>query len=88
MQGFKLPDTVKATLDLVEAASFGELILVVIPTPFVERVMSQLTNVLKENQVRWTVAICIHLGMERSPEKHGPSLSFTDNLQLYQRDSE
>ena len=49
-QGFKLPENVKASPDLVEVAKYGELILVVIPTPFVDRVMGPLADIIKDDQ--------------------------------------
>lgn len=36
-QGFKLPESLRASNDIKEVAAFGEIILMVIPTPFVER---------------------------------------------------
>lgn len=40
-----------ATTDIVEAAQFGEILLVVIPTPFVARVVEQLRDVLRPDQI-------------------------------------
>lgn len=51
MQGFKLPDSVKATTDINEAVKFGEVLLTVIPTPFLERVMSSIADVISDEQI-------------------------------------
>lgn len=37
LQGYTLPDNLRASGDIGQVASFGEIILMVIPTPFVER---------------------------------------------------
>jgi glycerol-3-phosphate dehydrogenase len=42
---------VKASGDLEEVVAFGELLLVVIPTPFVESVMSKVQSKLTNKQV-------------------------------------
>ena len=49
--GFVLSDKVTASADIEEVANFGELILMVIPTPFVERVMAPLKDVLRDDQI-------------------------------------
>lgn len=36
-QGYPLPDSLRASNDIHEVAGWGEIILMVIPTPFVER---------------------------------------------------
>lgn len=50
-KGFQLPKCVKASADSEEVARFGELILAVIPTPFVERVMTPLKDAIRDDQV-------------------------------------
>lgn len=40
MQGYTLPENLRASGDIRQVASFGEIILMVIPTPFVERTVS------------------------------------------------
>lgn len=52
LQGFTLPDNVKASTDLNAVAQHGELILMVIPTPFVDKVMAPLGNNIRDDQVR------------------------------------
>jgi glycerol-3-phosphate dehydrogenase (NAD(P)+) len=49
--GFQLPASVCASTDAQEVAKFGDLILVVIPTPFVERVMEPLKDVIRDDQI-------------------------------------
>ena len=51
MQDFPLPHNLRASTDLREVVQHGELVLVVIPTPFVERTMRQVSDVLQENQI-------------------------------------
>lgn len=50
-QGFKLPDNLKATQDIHKAANHGDLILVVIPTPFVEKVLTGIIGDLNRGQI-------------------------------------
>ena len=40
LQGFPLPTTLRASNDIHEVAAYGEVILMVIPTPFVERTVT------------------------------------------------
>ena len=51
VQGFKFPENVKASGDLEEVVTFGELLLVVIPTPFVANVMSKVKSTRTNNRV-------------------------------------
>lgn len=51
LQGFTLPDNLRATQDIHAAMVHGELILIVIPTPFVEKVLSQVVDDINGNQV-------------------------------------
>ena len=51
MQGFKFSDSVKATTDITEATKFGEVILTVIPTPFLDRVMASVADIVNDDQI-------------------------------------
>lgn len=51
VQGFKLPEGLRASNDIREVAQHGELILTVIPTPFVERTMGRLEDVIRADQI-------------------------------------
>lgn len=51
LQGFTLPDNLRATQDIHAAMVHGELILIVIPTPFVEKVLSQVVDDINGDQV-------------------------------------
>jgi glycerol-3-phosphate dehydrogenase (NAD(P)+) len=50
-KGHRLPENVKASADANEVVAYGELILTVIPTPFVERVMKPLAEHIKDHQI-------------------------------------
>ena len=50
-KGFPLPPTVTASQDMLQVVAFGELILSVIPTPFLETVMAQATDSIKDTQI-------------------------------------
>mmetsp|Transcript_3707 Transcript_3707/g.7585 ORF Transcript_3707/g.7585 Transcript_3707/m.7585 type:complete len:347 (-) Transcript_3707:437-1477(-) len=50
-KGFTLPDNLRATQDIHAAMVHGELILIVIPTPFVEKVLSQVVDDINGNQI-------------------------------------
>lgn len=49
--GHKLPAGLKASSDLKSVAAHGELILLVIPTPFVESVARDIVPVISSKQV-------------------------------------
>lgn len=51
LKGYPLPENLKATNDIKEAAQHGELVLMVIPTPFVERTVGQIADILRDDQV-------------------------------------
>lgn len=46
-----MPDNLKATQDIINAVHHGELILMVIPTPFVEKVIGGIVNELNTSQL-------------------------------------
>ena len=50
-KGHKLPDTVRCSADGAAVAAHGDLVLVVIPTPFVERVLAPLAGALRADQI-------------------------------------
>lgn len=50
-KGFALPPNLKASNDIQSVARFGELILMVIPTPFVQGTMAQIKDVLTDAQM-------------------------------------
>jgi len=50
-QGFTLPDNLRATQDIHAAVKHGNLILIVIPTPFVGKVVSQVVDEISGDQV-------------------------------------
>lgn len=50
-QGFPLPENLRATNDMNEVVSHAELLLMVIPTPFVERTIARIKDQLREDQV-------------------------------------
>ena len=63
-QGFPLPPALRATTDLGAVVDHGELLLVVIPTPFVERTMERIRDQLRGDQARallWFYLCSFHL---------------------------
>lgn len=50
-QGTALPTNLKATNDLAEAVAHGELVLTVIPTPFLGRTIASVKDKFKPNQI-------------------------------------
>jgi glycerol-3-phosphate dehydrogenase (NAD(P)+) len=52
LQGFPLPEALRASNDLKEVAQHGELVLMVIPTPFIERTMSRIADDITDKQAR------------------------------------
>ncbi|KAL4427998.1 hypothetical protein ABPG75_002087 [Micractinium tetrahymenae] len=51
LKGFKLPESLRASNDIKEVAAFGEVILMVIPTPFVERTVAQVVDALRDSSI-------------------------------------
>lgn len=51
LKGFPLPEALRASSDLKEVAQHGELVLMVIPTPFIERTMSRIADDITEKQI-------------------------------------
>lgn len=49
--GHKLPESLKATSLINEVINHGELLLLVIPTAFIERVMDPVKDSIKSDQV-------------------------------------
>ena len=52
VQGHKVPEGLRATGSMAEAVEHAEVILMVVPTQFVARTMTDLAKLLKPNQVR------------------------------------
>ena len=52
VQGFKLPETLRATSDLDAVVAHGQLLLMVVPTPFVASTMSSIRDKLRPEQAR------------------------------------
>lgn len=51
-QGFKLPEGLRATGDLNTVVAHGQLLLMVVPTPFVASTMSSIRDQLRPEQAR------------------------------------
>lgn len=51
LKGHKLPPALKASSDIQEVAAYGEIILMVIPTPFVERTIGQVVDTLSDRSI-------------------------------------
>lgn len=51
LQGFPLPESLRASNDIDAVVEHSEILLLVIPTPFVERTMGRIKDKLKDNQV-------------------------------------
>ena len=49
-QGFKLPEGLRATGDLNAVVAHGQLLLMVVPTPFVASTMSSIRDKLRPEQ--------------------------------------
>lgn len=49
--GWKLPENVRASTDIKEVAGFGELVLMVIPVPFIASTVEKCKDSLKESQI-------------------------------------
>lgn len=52
LKGFELPENIVASSSGKEVVAHGELILIVVPTPFMERVMAPLAESITDEQVR------------------------------------
>jgi hypothetical protein len=52
VQGFKVPDALRASRDLAEVMEHGEIFLMVIPTPFVATTMNAIKGMIKPHQVQ------------------------------------
>lgn len=51
MQGHKVPEGLRATTSMAEAVEQSEIILMVVPTQFVARTMTDLAKLLQPTQV-------------------------------------
>lgn len=51
-QGFPLPESLRASNDIKQVAAHGEILLMVIPTPFVERTVRRVLGRFKHMQTR------------------------------------
>ena len=87
--GFALPEQVKASGEIAEVAKFGELLLLVVPTPFVETTINQVKDIIRSDQARllhsWHDMLSRHEIKE--PETFLCCLH-ADHLQLHQGDFE
>lgn len=54
-QGYKTPDALRASGDIGEVVAHAEIMLMVIPTPFVEKTMAGIKDKLRPDQVGWLV---------------------------------
>ena len=66
LQGIKLPDALKATGYMDRLTSHAELILMVVPTPFVAATMAGIKDKLRPDQVRLCLSHVlgsVHLGL-------------------------
>jgi glycerol-3-phosphate dehydrogenase len=52
VQGHRVPDALRATSDLDEMISHAEIILMVVPTPFVAATMASIAHQLRPDQAR------------------------------------
>ncbi len=52
VQGFRVPDALRASRDLAEVMEHGEIFLMVIPTPFVATTMNAIKGMIKPHQVQ------------------------------------
>ena len=59
-QGIKLPETLRATGDLDAVVAHGQLLLMVVPTPFVASTMSAIRDKLRPEQARVPIAQALH----------------------------
>ena len=50
-QGYKVPDALRASGDITDVVAHAEIILMVIPTPFVEKTMAGIKDKLRPEQV-------------------------------------
>ena len=55
-QGIKLPETLRASGDLDAVVAHGQLLLMVVPTPFVASTMSAIRDKLRPEQARQPIA--------------------------------
>ncbi|PRW59103.1 glycerol-3-phosphate dehydrogenase [Chlorella sorokiniana] len=51
LKGYPLPENLRASGDIRQVASFGEILLMVIPTPFVERTVSQIVDAVRDDSI-------------------------------------
>ncbi|GAB4816038.1 hypothetical protein N2152v2_003084 [Parachlorella kessleri] len=51
LKGFPLPETLRATNDIIEAFDYAEVILTVIPTPFLERTIAKVKDHIKGDKI-------------------------------------
>ena len=60
MQGYKAPDGLKASTDMAEVVKHAELLLMVIPTPFVAATIMGIKDILRPEQVclLWSSMSC------------------------------
>ena len=60
MQGHKAPDGLRASTDMAEVVKHAELLLMVIPTPFVAATITGIKHILRPEQARllWCSMSC------------------------------
>lgn len=51
LPGFPLPESLRASNDIKQVAAHGEILLMVIPTPFVERTVSQVVDAVRKDAI-------------------------------------
>lgn len=64
MQGHKLPEGLSATGDIQEMVARCAVILMVVPTPFVERTLKPLADALRPDQASAVLARAAHHGVQ------------------------
>lgn len=61
LQGYKAPDGLRASSDMAEVVRHAELLLMVIPTPFVAATIKGIRDQLRPDQVCLSTSnICLH----------------------------
>ena len=59
LQGYKVPEGLRATGSMADAVERAEVILMVVPTQFVARTMTDLAKLLQPNQVPCTLDLIL-----------------------------
>ena len=61
LQGYKAPDGLRASSDMAEVVKHAELLLMVIPTPFVAATIKGIRDQLRPDQVCLSTSnMCLH----------------------------